>query len=84
MRYYEKIHDDYILSVGTGSGGEEITQEEYESILEVIRNRPVAESGYDYRLKADLTWEQVEIPVVDTDPELTDSEALAIILGGDI
>ena len=82
MRYYKIIEDGYVLSIGTGSGGSEITKEEYEDIISVIRSAPTAESGYQYRLKADLTWELVEAPV-DTDPELSDSEALAIILGGE-
>lgn len=83
MRHYKKIVGDHILSIGTGAGGEEITQEEYENVLSVIRSAPTAEDGYQYRLKMDLTWELVEAPTMDTDPELTDSEALAIILGGD-
>lgn len=82
MRYYKTINGDYLLTIGTGAGGEEITQEEYEHILSVIRNRPIPEEGFDYRLKADLTWELVELPPEDNDPELSDAEALDIILGG--
>lgn len=84
MRYYKKIEGDYLLAVGTGAGGEEITNEEYEHILSVIQSSPTADPGYQYRLKADLTWEKVNAPAVDTDPEISDAEALAIILGGDI
>lgn len=83
MRYYKKIDNDYILAIGTGFGGEEITHEEYEHILSMIRSAPNAEPGYQYRLKADLAWELVEAPAVDTDPEISDAEALAIILGGE-
>lgn len=82
MRYYKKIEGDFLLAIGTGAGGVEITQEEYKHILSVIRNAPTAEIGYQYRLKADLTWELVEAPSVDADPDISDAEALAIILGG--
>jgi hypothetical protein len=76
MRYYKNIEDTYILAIGTGVGGEEITQEEYENILSVIRNRPVAETGYAYRLRTDLTWELVEAPVVEDDAEATEADYL--------
>lgn len=71
MRYYKSIENDYLLSIGTGSGHEEITPEEYAQILGIIRARPTAEDGYEYRLKADLTWELCEAPIV----EETDAEA---------
>jgi hypothetical protein len=83
MRYYKNIEADYIMGIGTGSGGEEITQEEYESILSTIRNRPFAEPGYDHRLKADLSWELVEVAPEPVDDEISAEEALNIILGGE-
>lgn len=84
MRYYKILQDDYILSVGKGAGGEDLTESEYTQILDSIRNKPTAPDGYVYRLKSDLTWERLEQQVTpeDADPDLTDSEALAIILGG--
>ena len=84
MRYYKIIEDGYVLSIGTGSGGSEITKEEYEDIISVIRSAPTAESGYQYRLKADLTWELVELPPVSEDEEISADEALDIILGGEV
>ncbi len=65
MRYYKSIKNGYLLTIGTGAGYEEITKEEYESILSVIRSCPTAESGFEYRLKADLTWELYELPPVE-------------------
>lgn len=82
MRYYKIIEDGYVLSIGTGLGGSEITKEEYDNLLSVIRSAPTAGPGFQYRLKTDLTWDLAEAPG-DTDPELSDSEALAIILGGE-
>ena len=85
MRYYKVLDGNgYIISIGKGNGDEEITQEEYETILSVIRNRPVSEPGYVYRLRTDLTWEKMEVPVVEFEEEISDTEALAIILGGDV
>ena len=83
MRYYKNIETDYITGIGTGVGGEEITQEEYETILSVVRSCPIPEAGYDYRLKTDLTWELVEAPEP-VDEEIGADEALDIILGGEI
>ena len=82
MKYFRNIQDDYIAALSTGSGGEEITQEEYEHVLSLVRSCPKADTGYQYRLKTDLTWELVELPPEDTDPEISESEALDIILGG--
>lgn len=84
MRYNKTLKNGYIMAVGTGGGGIEITSEEYAQIMNVIQNRPTPPEGYDYRLKEDLTWEQYELPIVDpVEEEISDSEALAIILGGE-
>lgn len=84
MRYYKIVNGDYLIAVGTGNGGEEITEAEYNNIVDMIRRSPAAPEGYGYRLKSDLTWELWELPVTaeETDPELTAEEALDIILGG--
>lgn len=84
MHCYKIVKDGYILVVGEGYGGTEITSEEYNAILEVILSKPEPPAGYDYRLTEGLEWEQFEIPVVDTsDEEISDSEALGIIAGGE-
>ena len=86
MEKYANIHDGYIISVQIGGGGVPITDEEYTAIIEAINNCPEAPEGYAYRLKTDLTWELYELPPEpepDPNAEITDSEALAIITGGD-
>jgi hypothetical protein len=84
MRFYKIVEEGCLLAIGTGSGGNEITAEEYNSLLTLIRNRPTPPEGYDYRLREDLTWEEYELPHIDpADNEISDSEALAIILGGE-
>ena len=62
MKYFKNISDGYILSIGTGAGGEEITETEYNNLMVTIQNRPHAEPSWGYRLKADLTWELVAMP----------------------
>lgn len=84
MRYCKTVLDGYIVAIGQGGGhGEEITEAEYNSIMAILRNAPTAPDGYAYRLTESLEWEMYETPVEDIDPDLTDSEALSILLGGE-
>lgn len=82
MRFYKRIDNGYLTSVGTGAGGTEITETEYNQILDIIHNRPQGTETTGYMLKADLTWEEVEIEQPVDDVDIDDSEALDIILGG--
>lgn len=78
MRYYKIIDNDYLVAVGNGSGGEEITEAEYSTLLEVIRNKPISENCYDYRLKTDLTWERCETYTnEEPDEEITLEDAVS-------
>lgn len=82
MRYYKEIAGGYVSAVGVGLNDTEITEDEYNEILSIIHNKPTPPSGYDYMLRADtLEWELVELPPM-PEPELTDEEALEILLGG--
>lgn len=74
--FYKYINDKYIIGVGTGSGGEEITEQEYNSILDKINNRPEAHEGYSYRLTTAMEWELCEIPKIEptTEEEIIESE----------
>ena len=86
MRYYKQISNDYILAVGTGPGGTEITEMEYNSILSAIQSRPTSETQ-GYRLRADLTWEAYDLPPApepSDDDEISNEEALNILLGGSV
>lgn len=65
VAYFKRTENGYVILIGTGIGGQTITREEYESILAVIAACPVAEPGYTYRLRTDLTWELLEIPYVE-------------------
>lgn len=80
MRYYKQISNGYILLIGIGNGGTEITEDEYNEIKSVINNKPQGTETYDYMLKEDLTWEMYEIEPVE--PE-ADAEEIVNILTGD-
>lgn len=74
----------YIITIGVGLDGDEIAEDEYNEILSTIQNRPQAE-GKGYKLKTDLTWEEYDLPSTpepSDEDELSDTEALNIILGG--
>ena len=60
MKYFKTIKNGYIIGLQTIIGQTEITEEEYNFLLQIIRDKPIAESGWDYRLKEDLTWELYE------------------------
>lgn len=81
MRYYKQISDGYIRGIGTGNGGTEITETEYNEILSVIHNKPPATETTDYRLREDLAWEEYEVEPPDPDPEIDDTELLDILMG---
>lgn len=73
MRYYKQTDSDYILAIGTGLGGIDITESEYNEILSVIQNKPQDTDTIGYRLKTDLTWESYE-KEPEPDPEPTDDD----------
>lgn len=78
--YYKHIEDGYITAISTGTGQVEITQEEYNEILSAIQSRPIPEAGFDYRLRTDLTWEQVEAPEP-VEEDISAEEAMDIMMG---
>ena len=39
MRYYKLIENDTLIAIGTGSGGTEITEAEYNALLAEIREK---------------------------------------------
>ena len=81
MRYYKTIENGYITAIGTGGGGTEITESEYNQIMTVIQSKPPRTATTDFRLKTDLTWEEYErIDPVEPE-EIDDTEALDILLG---
>lgn len=83
MRYYKTVEDGLIVAVGKGAGNIEITEEEYTKLMALVKDRPAAPEGFEYALTEEAKWELCEIPAV-KDPELSDGEALKIIMGGTV
>ena len=88
MRCYKEAADGYIAGIGTGCGGTEISQEEYNRILAAIHARPEPPEGYDYRLTEALEWKLVERPAEDAgadqpsaEDEAADMRAALEVLG---
>lgn len=86
MSFYKNIYGGYIESLSNGFGQKQITEEEYTSILSIIRSAPSAPDGCTYMLRADtLEWELVENPPEpepSVDDDVDDAEAMSILLGG--
>lgn len=82
MRYYKHIENGYILAIGIGGGGTEITEAEHNTIMAVIQQKPKWENNVDYHLKADLTWEPYERIPEEPSDEVDAEEALEILTGG--
>lgn len=98
MRYYAQYNDTgKLIAIGTGNGGTEITEAEYNTLLSEIREKAVL---VNQLINGEITidaipvaWqEEIQRRVderrdaenADTgdDPELTAEEALEIIMGG--
>ena len=61
--YSKIIENGYILIIGKGLNGEPITKTEYDELLSIIHSRPIPNTGFEYKLRADtLEWELVELP----------------------
>lgn len=76
------VENGIIISIGEGNIGTPISDAEYNRILSAAKNRPIAPAGYRYDLKDEtLEFVLVETPP-EPEPELSDSEALEILLGG--
>lgn len=72
MRYYKITSNGYLHSIGTGGvSGEEITQQEYERIENVIRNAPTAPDGHAYVITESLEWEIYQVETPDISEEAT-------------
>ena len=86
MKYGIVSDGIYIYAVSINAQGQnKVTREKYEQILSLLLERPTAQDGYEYLLRADtLEWELVEIqPEPEpSEEDISDEEALNIILGG--
>ena len=83
--YKKIIIDGYILGLCEVSQGGNITEEEYNRLTNVFMSKPEAPEGYYYMLLEDETWELIK-KQPEPEPgeeEITDAEAVSILLGGE-
>ena len=97
MRYYAIYKNDKLAAIGTGYGGTEITEDEYNRLLSEIRTKAAL---VDSLYKGEITiadvpveWQEEIQRRVDEriaeeseaeEQELSAEEALDIILGGEV
>lgn len=61
MNFYKVIEDGYIVAIGTNLGGVAIEKTEYDELMDIIQNKPVALDDHDYRLNTNLEWEKCTV-----------------------
>ena len=95
MRYYKLIEDNKLIAIGTGYGGTEITETEYNDLLTMSREKAaLVDKLYSGEITTDdvpADWqeeiqrrvnERIEMQGTIEEQELSAEEALDIILGG--
>ena len=95
MRYYKQISDDCIIAIGTGNGGTEITEAEYNALLAEIREKAaMVDKLYSGEITiADVpeAWreeiqrrvdERIAAEEAAEEQDISAEEALDILLGG--
>lgn len=97
MRYYAQYYDNKLIAIGTGPGGTEITEAEYNALLSEIREKAaLVDKLYNGEITIDdvpTDWQEEIQRRVDeriaaegeaAEQEISAEEALDIILGGAI
>lgn len=96
MRYYAQYNDDNtLIAIGTGSGGTEITEAEYNALLSEIREKAaLVNKLYSGEITIDavpVDWqeeiqrqvnERIAAEGTDEEQDIPAEEALDILLGG--
>ena len=96
MRYYALYSDNKLIAIGTGYGGTEITEAEYNALLAEIREKAaLVDKLYSGEITLDAVpaeWQEEIQRRVDEriaaegaaeEQDIPADEALAIILGGE-
>ena len=95
MRYYKRVSDESLLAIGTGPGGTEITEAEYNALLAEIREKAaLVDKLYSGEITIDdvpTDWQEEIQRRVDEriaaegsaeEQDISAEEALEILLGG--
>lgn len=97
MRYYKIIENNILLAIGTGPGGVEITESEYNRLLTEIREKAaLVDSLYNGEITIEgvpAEWrEEIQRRVDEriaaegeaAEQDISAEEALDILLGGEV
>lgn len=90
MNYCLMVSDGYINGFCQSEDAvlNPISEEKFNRIKSIHSERPTAQDGFTYKLKADtLTWELAELPPIDdTDDDATESDYIDALndLGVDV
>ena len=95
MRYYKLVSDKSLIAIGTGLGGTEITESEYNALLSEIREKAdLVDKLYSGEITIDevpIDWQEEIQRRVDEriaaegsaeEQDISAEEALNILLGG--
>ena len=95
MRYYKRVYNDIVIAIGTGYGGTEITEAEYNALLSEIREKAAfVNKLYGGEITIDevpADWQEEIQRRVDErvaaegsaeEQDISADEALEILLGG--
>ena len=95
MRYYKRVYNDIVIAIGTGYGGTEITEAEYNALLSEIREKSaMVDKLYSGEITIDAVpadWQEEIQRRVDEriaaegsaeEQDISAEEALNILLGG--
>ena len=95
MRYYKRVYNDIVIAIGTGYGGTEITEAEYNALLSEIREKAaLVNQLYSGEITLDDVpgdWQEEIQRRVDEriaaegsaeEQDISAEEALYILLGG--
>ena len=95
MRYYKRVYNDIVIAIGTGYGGTEITEAEYNALLSEIHEKAdLVNKLYSGEITIDevpADWQEEIQRRVDEriaaegsaeEQDISAEEALDILLGG--
>ena len=95
MRYYKRVYNDIVIAIGTGYGGTEITEAEYNALLSEIREKSaMVDKLYSGEITIDevpADWQEEIQRRVDEriaaegsagEQDISAEETLNILLGG--
>ena len=83
MRKFKIILNGYLVCIGEGMSGIEISDDEYSTLYALMRDKPEAPEGYEYRINEQNEYKLVEVePLPEPEPDDSDYAAVGKIFMG--